>query len=40
MASFRELQDTFDKRLAFFNREIKKLEGLRSALADSQVSLD
>ena len=40
MFSFKNLEDTFDKRLAFFYREIDRLEGLRKALAENQVDLD
>jgi hypothetical protein len=40
MFSFKNLEDTFDKRLAFFYREIDRLEGLRKALAENQVNLD
>ena len=40
MCSFKNLEDTFDKRLAFFYREIDRLEGLRKALAENQVNLD
>lgn len=34
------MEDTFDKRLAFFYREIDRLEGLRKALSENQVNLD
>jgi hypothetical protein len=40
MFSFKNLEDTFDKRLAFFYREIDRLEGLRKALSENQVNLD
>ena len=40
MCSFKNLEDTFDKRLAFFYREIDRLEGLQKALAENQVNLD
>ena len=40
MCSFKNFEDTFDKRLAFFCREIDRLEGLRKALAENQVNLD
>ena len=40
MFSFKNFEDTFDKRLAFFYREIDRLEGLRKALAENQINLN